>query len=159
MVKQAKAPAATKAASNKPMLASAPQMFKAPVPAPNAFSAFVAAQKQAVAPVPVVAKMVKAAVAEPVKAPKFAHTEQNGRKDYEPGSKGRELWDTADKLQAMFPHTPVTSAALRVALPHLKPASVSAALTHWRQFHGTLRSKAVSVPVVIEQMGPHKPKG
>ena len=95
MVKQAKAPAAGKAA--KPVLASAPPMFQAPPATPNAFSAFVAAQKQALAapmaPVPVAVKAAASAVPKAAKAPKYVHKEQNGRKDYQPDKKGRDLWD------------------------------------------------------------------
>lgn len=71
----------------------------------------------------------------------FTRTVQNGRGDYTPNSIGALIWQTASALQAATPSTPVTSAAVRLALPHVKPASVSAGLSHWRKFNGTMRVK------------------
>ena len=75
----------------------------------------------------------------------------------------------ADVLQAVTPNTALKSEAMRLALPDICPGSVSSGLTHWRQFHGTVRVKgaggkktrkvalANAVPVVIEVMGPPVP--
>jgi hypothetical protein len=78
----------------------------------------------------------------------FVRTEQNGRKDYVPNSIGALIWQTADKLQALTPDTPITSAIVRVALPNVKATSIQCGLSHWRKFHGTLRVKGAAAPVV-----------
>jgi hypothetical protein len=80
----------------------------------------------------------------------FVRTMQNGRKDYTPNSIGALIWQTATALQAVTPNTPVNSAAVRLALPHVKPASVSAGLSHWRKFNGTARAKPAPVAIPLE---------
>ena len=88
----------------------------------------------------------------------FTRTTQNGRGNYTPNSIGALIWQTANSLQAVTPNTPVTSAAVRLALPHIKPASVSAGLSHWRKYMGTLRVKGVApAPVVTAFVGPLQP--
>lgn len=89
----------------------------------------------------------------------FTRTVQNGRGDYTPNSIGALIWQTASALQDATPNTPVTSAAVRLALPHVKPASVSAGLSHWRKFCGTMRVKGqapapVVAPVVVAPVAP-----
>lgn len=71
----------------------------------------------------------------------FTRTVQNGRGNYTPNSIGALIWQTATALQALTPNTPVNAAAVRLALPQVKPASVSAGLSHWRKFCGTMRVK------------------
>lgn len=146
-------PSAAKTAA--PVVAAKPaELMTAPPKGGNGFTQFVAAQKKATE---TAQKDTTAAVAHTStpdvgvavqQAAKvgFTHTEQNGRKDYTPHTIGKLIWDTAEKLQAITPNTPVTSAAVRVALPNVKPASVSAGLSHWRKFCGTLRVKAVAQP-------------
>ena len=148
-------------ATQTPKIAQTAQTPKtapaAPAAAPNAFGAFVAAQQKhnAVAAT-ASAKAVQAssmpatgtAVQQAAKAG-FTRTVQNGRGNYTPNSIGALIWQTASALQAATPSTPVTSAAVRLALPHVKPASVSAGLSHWRKFNGTLRIKGVAPAPVV----------
>lgn len=132
----------------------------APAPAPaNPFGAFVAQQvaqgQQAsaqLAPVVVANTMPQTATAAHVQAHAgFVRPVQNGRKGYAPNTVGALIWATATSLQALTPGNPVTSAQVRQALPQVAPASVSAGLSHWRKFCGTLRVKgqprAVALPV------------
>ena len=138
----------------------------APVAAPNAFGAFVAAQqKQNAVAATASAKAVQAssmpatgtAVQQAAKAG-FTRTVQNGRGNYTPNSIGALIWQTASALQAATPNTPVTSAAVRLALPHVKAASVSAGLSHWRKFNGTMRVKGVApAPVAAPVAAVYKP--
>lgn len=156
-----------------PAIVAAAVPLTAPAKTPNAFSAFVAAQKKATE---VAAKATEKAVvrtstpdvgvAVQLAAKEgFQHTEQNGRKDYTPHTIGRLIWDTASALQAITPNTPVTSAAVRIALPHVKARSVSAGLSHWRKFCGKTRTKGVAVSApsaapaaaAAEHMGPPEP--
>ena len=125
--------------------------------APNAFTAFVAAQQktnvaaqQASAQAVAVTNMpaTGTAVQQAAKAG-FTRTVQNGRGNYTPNSIGALIWQTANALQAATPGTPVTSAAVRLALPHVKAASVSCGLSHWRKFCGTLRVKGKAVIAVV----------
>ncbi len=71
----------------------------------------------------------------------FTRTVQNGRGDYTPNSIGALIFQTATALQALTPNTPITSAAVRAALPHIKATSISCGLSHWRKFNGTMRVK------------------
>ena len=73
----------------------------------------------------------------PITAP-HQRAEQNGRKEYTPGTIGDKIWHAADALQAHTPNTPVTAEAVRIALPEVNAASVSAGLSHWRKFQGTM---------------------
>ena len=133
-----------------PLLLSAPpeMVAKNAAAMPTPFSAFVATQMKEL---PVVAPKAAAVlavgaekkVAAPVVAKaKFVHTELNGRKNYAPGTIGRSIWNAADALLARTGLT-VTNAAVRLALPLVAPASISAGLTHWRQFHGIKNVPAV----------------
>jgi hypothetical protein len=116
---------------------------------PNAFSAFVAAQQktnnaaaqQSAAAVAATNMPATGTAVQQAAKAGFTRTIQNGRGDYTPNSIGALIWQTATALQAATPGTPVTSAAVRLALPHVKPASVSAGLSHWRKFCGTMRVK------------------
>jgi hypothetical protein len=74
--------------------------------------------------------------------PIFVRQEQNGRKEYTPGTTGYRIWQAACTLQAVTPSTPVRAESVRIALPDINPASVSAGLSHWRKFNGTLRVKS-----------------
>ena len=160
--------AATKAPSkNKGMISpksaavAAAKPLEAPPSAHTPFTAFVAAQQKKTE----VAKVATAKAADKTSMPDagtaiqqaakagFIRTVQNGRKDYTPNSIGALIWQTADALQKATPNTPVTSAAVRLALPHVKPASVSAGLSHWRKFNGTMRVKAVAVVAKAEIAG------
>ena len=87
----------------------------------------------------------------------FTRTVQNGRGNYTPNSIGALIWQTANSLQALTPNTPVQARAVRIALPHVKPASVSAGLSHWRKFNGNMRVKRqarVAAQVVPTGPGP-----
>lgn len=115
-----------------PVLSVPPALAACITPFSNFVAAQVAASEKATplvvsAIVPVVAKM-------PLRV-------QNGRKEYSRGTSGRLLFETADKLQATNPNVPLTSAVMRVALPQIPAASISAGMTHWRQFNGTVKSK------------------
>jgi hypothetical protein len=132
------------------------KLVQAPVKAPNAFTAFVAAQQKTNnAAVQQTAKTVAAtntpatgvAVQQAAKVG-FTRTVQNGRGNYTPHTIGAQIWACATALQAATPGTPVTSAAVRLALPHVAPASVSAGLSHWRKFNGTMRVKGKPAVVV-----------
>lgn len=105
---------------------------KLTTPPNTGFGAMVAA-KASPAPTPVAAK--PAPVARPVLQ------EQNGRKEYTPGTIGYRIWSAAAAIQAATPNTPVKAEAVRLALPDVSPASVSAGLSHWRKFNGTLHVK------------------
>ena len=156
-------------ATQTPKIAQTAQTPKtapaAPAAAPNAFGAFVAAQQKhnAVAAT-ASAKAVQAssmpatgtAVQQAAKAG-FTRTVQNGRGNYTPNSIGALIWQTASALQAATPSTPVTSAAVRLALPHVKPASVSAGLSHWRKFNGTMRVKGIATPAPVVAPAPAPP--
>jgi hypothetical protein len=128
----------------------------APVKAPNAFTLFAATQKAQnkkakTASAKAVATTTMPATGTAVQlAAKagFTRTVQNGRGNYTPNSIGALIWQTATALQAATPGTPVTSAAVRLALPHVKPTSVSCGLSHWRKFCGTLRIKGVPPALV-----------
>lgn len=76
----------------------------------------------------------------------FTRTIQNGRGNYTPNSIGALIWQTATALQALTPNTPVQAGAVRLALPHVAPASISAGLSHWRKFCGTMRIKGQGKP-------------
>lgn len=128
----------------------APLLLKAPAAAVTPFSAFVAHQQKAIAiaETPKAAKIVKSEGKSEGKEP-FVRAEQNGRKNYGPGTIGRSIWDAADKLTEMVPNVPVTAKAILMALPEVTPRSASAGLSHWRQFHGTLKAKAAVVAVAL----------
>lgn len=79
----------------------------------------------------------------------FTRTVQNGRGNYTPNSIGALIWQTATALQALTPNTPINAAAVRLALPQVKPASVSAGLSHWRKFCGTMRVKGQTPAPVV----------
>lgn len=146
---------------NKGMVSQGPG--KAPKlatpPANSPFTALVASQqKQAGKAATETAKVAAAttmpntgvAVQQAAKAG-FTRTIQNGRGNYTPNSIGALIWQTADALQAVTPNTPIQASAVRAALPHIKPASISAGLSHWRKFNGTLRVKgAVKVAPVAD---------
>ena len=148
------APAAPVVKKNKGQISPKSAALKAPdaVKANNPFASFVASQQKVTA----AAETGAAKVADKTSMPDtgtavqlaakegFVRTIQNGRKDYTPNSIGALIWQTADKLQALTPNTPITSAIVRTALPHVKPASVQAGLSHWRKFHGTLRVKGAA---------------
>ena len=134
---------------NKGMRASTPKLATPPA-ATSPFAALVAAQQKAAATattktaVAVVATNmanVGVAVQQTAKAG-FTRTVQNGRGNYTPNSIGALIWQTATALQALTPSTPIQASAVRLALPHVKAASVSAGLSHWRKFCGTMRVKA-----------------
>ena len=139
-----------------PLLLSAPpeMVAKNAAAMPTPFSAFVATQMKelpvakpkAAAVVAVVEKENKKVVEPPAVKDKFVHTELNGRKNYAPGTIGRSIWDAADALLART-GLAVTNGAVRLALPLVAPASISAGLTHWRQFHGIKNVAAVAVVV------------
>lgn len=153
-----------KGTSTPPALLVAPKSLTAPVEAPvhaveapvpatvNPFTAFVATQQATNAQAATQAAQAAALVSMPStgtavqQAAKagFTRTIQNGRGDYTPNSIGALIWQTATALQAATPNTPVNAAAVRLALPHVKPASVSAGLSHWRKFCGTMRVKGVA---------------
>jgi hypothetical protein len=142
------------AKKNKGMISPKAVQPKLATP-PNAFTAFVATQQKKTE----VAQKETTKAADKTSMPDagtaiqqaakagFVRTVQNGRKDYTPNSIGALIWQTADALQKATPATPITSAAVRLALPHVKPASVSAGLSHWRKFNGTMRVKAAAVVV------------
>lgn len=131
-------------------------------PANTAFTALVASQQKQ----GTVAASKTAAVAAAVTMPHTAtaahvqaHTGfvrpiQNGRKGYAPNTVGALIWQTADALQAATPGTPVTSAAVRLALPQVAPASVSAGLSHWRKFNGTMRVKGQAPVALVAPAAP-----
>ena len=138
-----------------PLLLSAPPEMVANNAAamPTPFSAFVATQMKELpvaepetAAVVVEKKDDKVSVPAVVKA-KFVHTELNGRKNYAPGTIGCSIWGAADALLAMT-GLAVTNGAVRLALPLVAPASISAGLTHWRQFHGIKNVPAVAAVAV-----------
>lgn len=106
-------------------------------PTQNPFGTFVASK---VAKKPPVTTLVTTITA-PAVAAKPVLAVQNGRKAYSPGTIGERIWNAANELQKHTPNTPVTAGAVRIALPDVSPASVSAGLSHWRQFCGTLRAK------------------
>lgn len=121
---------ATKATATQP----APKAPKLTVPPNTGFGAKVAAQA-ASTPAPVAAPVTPP-------PPPVVRLEQNGRKEYSPGTVGKRIWDAADALLASAPNAQVTATVIRVALPDVAPASVSAGLSHWRKFRGTLRVKS-----------------
>lgn len=122
-------------ASAKVAPPSKPLKLKTPKAA-NPFGAFVAEKaKQATKPADKPAET-------PPTANTFIRHERNGRKEYTPGTIGHRIWATADALQAATPHMPVVAEAVRIALPDVKPASVSAGLSHWRKYRGTMRVKS-----------------
>ena len=84
----------------------------------------------------------------------FVRPVQNGRKGYAPNTIGALIWQTASALQAASPNTPVQASAVRLALPHVAPASVSAGLSHWRKFNGTLRVKGQAPKAPAAPAGP-----
>ena len=138
-----------------PLLLSAPpeMVAKNAAAMPTPFSAFVAAQMKELpvvepkaAVVSVVEKENKKVAKPPAVKDKFVHTELNGRKNYAPGTIGRSIWDAADALLART-GLAVTNGAVRLALPLVAPASISAGLTHWRQFHGIKNVAAVAAVV------------
>ena len=137
-----------------PLLLSAPPEMVANNAAamPTPFSAFVATQMKELSVVEPKAAVVgkeenkKVAESAVVKA-KFVHTELNGRKNYAPGTIGCSIWGAADALLAMT-GLAVTNGAVRLALPLVAPASISAGLTHWRQFHGIKNVPAVAAVAV-----------
>ena len=137
-----------------PLLLSAPpeMVAKNAAAMPTPFSAFVATQMKELpvakpaAVVAVVEKENKKAAESAVAKAKFVHTELNGRKNYAPGTIGRSIWDAADALLART-GLAVTNGAVRLALPLVAPASISAGLTHWRQFHGVKNAPAVATVV------------
>lgn len=103
----------------------------------RAFGSFVAQQA---APAPMQAlKPVLQPQARPVLR------EQHGRKEYTQGTIGWRIWQAAMALQAITPNTPVTAEAVRIALPDVNPKSISAGLSHWREFEGTLHTKQAAV--------------
>lgn len=129
----------------------APKLVTPPTAA-NPFGALVAAQqKQATTAATATAATASkttmpntgVAVQQAAKAG-FTRTVQNGRGNYTPNSIGALIWQTATALQAVTPNTPIQAAAVRTALPHVKPASISAGLSHWRKFNGTLRVKGAA---------------
>ena len=123
-------------------------------PANNAFTALVAVQQGQAAKAASATKTIAAAATMPntgvavQQAAKagFTRTVQNGRGNYTPNSIGALIWQTATALQAITPNTPIQAGAVRLALPHVAPASVSAGLSHWRKFCGTMRVKGVAKP-------------
>ena len=144
---------------NKGMVS--PKSLQVPTAAKtNVFTALVAKQnetnqKAAVETAKVVAKTTTADAGVAVQVAAkigFVRKEQNGRKDYTPHTTGNLIWQTADTLQALTPLTPITSAAMKLALPHVNPNSISCGLSHWRKFHGTMRVKGQQpvAPVVSE---------
>lgn len=110
-----------------------PPVVQLAAPANNPFGTALAAKAAAVVAAPVVAK--------PAPAPRPVLREQNGRKEYTPGTIGERIWLAAVAIQTATPNTPVQAASVRAALPDVSPASVSAGLSHWRKFNGTLRVK------------------
>lgn len=128
-----------------------------PVPASSASKALAGLVAQQVkqgqqaatklAPVVAAVTMPQAATAAHVQAHAgFVRPVQNGRKGYAPNTVGALIWATAYALQAAQ-SAPVTSAQVKLALPQVAPASVSAGLSHWRKFCGTLRVKGQPAPV------------
>ena len=124
-----------------------------PVPANAVFAAVVATQQKqaskastATAATAAVATMPNVATAAHVQAHAgFVRPVQNGRKGYAPNTVGALIWQTATALQAQS-SAPITASVVRLALPHVAPASVSAGLSHWRKFCGTLRVKGMPRP-------------
>lgn len=123
----------TKAVAKKSTALPVTKLPKLTVPPNTGFGAMVAA-KVVSAPPPPPAPTTPA-------VPKPVRLEQNGRKEYTPGTIGYRIWQTADALQASSPTGEVTSTVVRVALPDVSPASVSAGLSHWRKFRGILHIK------------------
>lgn len=140
----------------------APKLAAPPSATNSPFAALVTAQqKQAATAVaktaPVVAAVtmpnVGVAVQQAAKAG-FTRTVQNGRGNYTPNSIGALIWQTATALQALTPNTPLQAGTVRLALPHVKPASISAGLSHWRKFCGTMRVKGVARIAVAPIVAP-----
>lgn len=137
---------AGKGKANKGMVSNG--KGKAGTPANTAFAALVATQQKTGAAAASKTAAVAAAVTMPHTATAahvqahtgFVRPVQNGRKGYAPNTIGALIWATANTLQA-GQTSPVTSAQVRLALPQVAPASVSAGLSHWRKFCGTLRVK------------------
>ena len=105
------------------------------------FGAFVAAQQKAADAAAIVVSEPRKPASEKVKAAvevKDPLRVKNGQREYSPGTGGRQVFDVADKLQAMHPEVPLTSTVMRVALPLIPAASISAAMSHWRKFNGKL---------------------
>lgn len=131
-------------------------------PANTAFTAMVAATQKQGAQASAKTATVAAAVTMPAVATAahvqahagFVRPVQNGRKGYAPNTIGALIWQTATALQAATPGTPVTSAAVRLALPQVAPVSVSAGLSHWRKFNGTLRVKGQAPKAPVAPAGP-----
>lgn len=114
-----------------------PPVILATPPANNqAFGAFVAG-KATLAP----AKPAKQPTAPAIAQPAPVREEHNGRKAYTPGTIGERIWAAANALQAATPNTPVVATAVYLALPDVNKRSVSAGLSHWRKFCGTLHVK------------------
>lgn len=124
---------ATSTKAPKTVKLTTPPVVQLAAPANNPFGTALAAKAAAVVAIPVVAK--------PVPTPRPVLREQNGRKEYTPGTIGERIWQAALLIQAATPNTPVQAASVRAALPDVSPASVSAGLSHWRKFNGTLRVK------------------
>lgn len=152
--------------ANPVLLLAAPQAPEAPATPTAPLTAFVAAQQavntQAAEATAQVAAEVTvpstgAAVQVAAKAG-FTRTVQNGRGDYTPHTIGALIFQTATALQALTPNTPITSAAVKLALPHIKATSISCGLSHWRKFNGTMRVKgqprAVAAPATPVQAAP-----
>ena len=132
-----------------------------PVPANAAFTAVVATQQKqaskastATAATAAVATMPNVATAAHVQAHAgFVRPVQNGRKGYAPNTIGALIWQTASALQAQS-SAPITASVVRLALPHVAPASVSAGLSHWRKFNGTMRVKGQATKAPAAPVGP-----
>ena len=127
------ATASTKAP--KTVKLTTPPVISAPA-AHNPFGTALAAKAAAVVAVPASGGAIK-----PPVTPRPVLREQNGRKEYTPGTIGERIWLAAVAIQTATPNTPVQAASVRAALPDVSPASVSAGLSHWRKFNGTLRVK------------------
>lgn len=147
---------------NKGMISPKSTNFQVPPAskenAPDPLSSFIAQNQGNELPVvqpPVPAEPPKAPEPTPAPAPAtFVRHEQNGRKEYAPDTIGAKIWETADKLQAITPNTPVTAAAVRLALPQVAKASVTAGLSHWRKYHGKLRMKGVPPSAAAPAVAP-----
>lgn len=142
-----KAVPAIMALSVPPALAEKQAALVGDKPAVTPFSNFVATQVAAAekSSTPVIVEPIAPLSAAPVVVvPVVVKTPlrvQNGRKEYSPGTEGRQIFETADALQAMSPGTWIESGVMRVALPHIPAASISAGMTHWRKFNGLKKHK------------------
>lgn len=99
-------------------------------PIAHTFGKFVALQ--AAQPVSPALPLTAAPFRAPV--PAMPATNHNFRKPYNAGTVGFRIWEAANALHASAPTAHIATSIVKVALPDVKVASISAALTQWRKY-------------------------